>query len=247
VRSSGNSGFEEALQSAVAKIAGSLGDTVSVDLNALRDSTTYSFSPAARVDAEITIQLHRAGASRQKVKIPNYTASRGEWSERVVHPYHLFFARGDWILIAFDENKSALRCFNIARISRLDARQDHFERQGDFDAAAYVRAMFFAEAGDEVFQVAVRFDEYQARYIGERTWHPDQKFESLPDGGAILRFPASGLNETARFVLGYGRHAQVLEPPQLRELVQFHLRDMMEMYGSDTLANSQAETLPSET
>ena len=137
-RSSGNSGFEDALQSAVAKIAGTLGEVLSVDLNALRDSTTFSFSPAARVDALTTLQLHRAAAARQKVKMRYYTASRGQWNERVVHPYHLFFARGDWILIAFDEDKAAIRCFNIARISRLDARSDHFERQSDFDAPQYL-------------------------------------------------------------------------------------------------------------
>jgi predicted DNA-binding transcriptional regulator YafY len=85
-RSSGNSGFEAALQSAVAKIAGTLGESISVDLNALRDSTTYSFSPSARVDAETTLRLHRAGAARQKVQMRYYTASRGEWNERVVHP-----------------------------------------------------------------------------------------------------------------------------------------------------------------
>ncbi len=238
-RSSGNSGFEAALQSAVAKIAGSLGEILSVDLNALRDSTTYSFSPAARVDALITLQLHRAAASRHKVKIRYYTASRGQWGERVVHPHHLFFARGDWILIAFDEGKAAIRCFNIARVSRLDARSDHFERQSDFDAAAYVRAMFFAEAGDEKFQVAVRFDEYQARYIRERTWHPDQRLEPLPDGGAVLRFPAAGLSEVARWILGYGRHAQVVEPPQLRELVASHVRDLSRHYEAEISAQGK--------
>lgn len=230
-RSSGNAGFEETLQSAVAKIALSVGEVVSVDLNALRDSTTYSFSPAARADALLMLALQRAAASRQKVQMRYYTASRGQWSERVVHPYHLHFARGEWILIAFDENQSAPRCFNIARISGLETLAKHFERRADFEAKEFVRTMFFAEAGEQTFQVEVRFDEYQTRYIRERVWHPEQELEPLPDGGALLRFPASGLHEIARWVLGYGRHAQVLEPPQLVTLVQSHIIELSQMYA----------------
>jgi len=230
-RSSGNAGFEETLQSAVAKIALSLGEVVSVDLNALRDTTTYSFSPAARADALLMLALQRAAASRQKVRMRYFTASRGEWSERVVHPYHLHFARGEWILIAFDENQTAPRCFNIARISRLDPQNSHFLRQSDFDAREFVRSMFFAEAGTQIFEVVVRFDEYQARYIRERVWHPDQKLEELPDGGAILRFPASGLGEIARWVLGYGKHAQVLAPPELRAVMISHIEEMQRIYA----------------
>ena len=229
-RSSGNVGFEAALQSAVAKIAGSLGEIVSVDLNALRDSTTYSFSPAARADALLMLALQRAAAARQKVAMRYFTAARGQWSERVVHPYHLHFARGEWILIAWDENKAAVRCFNIARIARLDAHNAHFEREHAFEAREFVRSMFFAEAGDETFEVAVQFDDYQARYIRERAWHPDQRLEELPHGGAMLRFPASGLNEIARWVLGYGRHAHVVGPPELLALVRSHIADLAQMY-----------------
>ncbi len=229
-RASGNAGFEECLQSAVAKIALSLGEVVSVDLNALRDSTTYSFSPAARADALLMLALQRAAAARQKVRMRYFTASRGQSSERVVHPYHLHFARGEWILIAFDENKGAVRCFNIARVLGHEPQSSHFERRSDFVAREFVRSMFFAEAGEQTFQVVVRFDAYQARYIRERAWHPDQVLEEHRDGGATLRFPASGLHEIARWVLGYGRHAQVVEPPELVVLVRSHIAELTQIY-----------------
>ena len=233
-RSNGNAGLQTQLGNAVDKIARSLGDIVSVDLNTLRDSTSYAISPAARVDADLQLQLSRAIAGRRKLRMGYFTASSGRKSERIIHPYHFYFARGEWILIAHDESKAdddhPVRCFNIARISRLDEQNSHFRIAPTFDAEAYVREMFAAERGAQLHEVAIAFDPYQARYIRERQWHPDQRIEERPDGELILRFPASGLNEVARWAMGYGRHAKVLAPPELRALVVAHLTELCESY-----------------
>ena len=65
---------------------------------------------------------------------------------------------------------------------------------------------------------------------------PDQTIEEhKPDktGGLTLQFPASGLNEIARWVMGYGRHAKVLAPPELREIVVAHIRELSESYNAE--------------
>lgn len=90
--------------------------------------------------------------------------------------------------------------------------------------------MFNAEAGDELCKIEVRFDAYQARFIRERQYHPEQHIEEQTDGGLILRFEASGLGEVARWVMSYGRHAQVLAPEKLFLLVQSHLADLARIY-----------------
>ena len=93
--------------------------------------------------------------------------------------------------------------------------------------------MFCAERGAAVVEVAVRFDKYQARYIRERVWQADQSIEEGADGGLTLRFCASGLNEIARWIMSYGRHAQVLAPPELRAIVAENVRAMSAIYGED--------------
>lgn len=230
-RSSGNSGLEAALQSAVSKIARGLGEVVSVDLNALRSEMSFSLSPAARINSHTALELSRAQAGRRRVRIRYYTASTDVTSERIVHPYHLYVTRGEWILLAFDENRDEVRSFNLARIKSLEVLKIYFERRADFDTGQMRRSMLWAELGQKTFDVAVRFDAYQARYIREREWHPDQVLEEQEDGGAILHFPASGLQEVARFVMGFGAHAEVLEPLELREIVASHIEQMQRLYG----------------
>ena len=238
-RAQGNLGLEAPLQSAVAKIAAGLGDLVSVDLNTLRASTSYGASPAARVDAGLYAQLGPLIAARRAVAMRYYTASRGQWGERVVHPYHLYFARGEWFLIAHDEGRAEVLCFNIARIARLRPLEARFCIAPDFDAQQYVREMFCTERGESVVEVAIRFDPYQARYIREREWKSEQTIEEAADGGLTLKFPASGLNEIARWVMGYGRHAEVLGPPELRDIVADHIGESARLYAADIARREQ--------
>jgi predicted DNA-binding transcriptional regulator YafY len=229
-RSGGNGGIEEVLQSAVAKIARGLGDAVSVDLNTLREGTSFALSPAARVNSQVALALSRAHGTRRKVLIRYFTASRGETGERVIHPYHLYFPRGEALVFAFDEKRGEVRSFNVARIKHHEVLKAHFEKRADFDPAQMRRSMLWAEAGQTLYDVAVRFDAYQARYIRERVWHPDQVIDDEADGGATLRFPSGGLAEVARFVLGFGAHAQVIEPAELRDIVVSHLEKMGRIY-----------------
>lgn len=235
-RSHGHAGFEEPLARAVAKIASGSQGPVSVDLNTLRAATSFGLSPAMRVEAKTYQALCSAQARRQKVRMHYFTASRGQSSTRVVHPYHLHEVRGEWMLIAWDEGRGAVRCFNIARITQFEALALHFVIGANFDAKTFVRTMFGAEAGEFEFEVVVRFDEYQSRYIREREWHPEQKLEELTEGAAQLSFPASGLHEIARWVLGYGRHVQVLAPPELVALVRSHIEDLARLYEVKTVA-----------
>ena len=222
--------FALELGQTVEKLRRALGEPVTVDLNALAQ-TTFALPPSAPADGEHYLKLMRAQSARRKVSMRYYSASSGQTNARTVHPYSIHHARGEWILVAHDERRQAVRCFNIARIRELETLEAHFERALDFDPQQFANSMLCAEAGDELHQVAVRFDEYQARYIRERTYHANQQPNEQPDGGLILRFPASGLAEVARWVMGFGAHAQALEPPELVTRVAGHVEKMGQIYG----------------
>ena len=79
--------------------------------------------------------------------------------------------------------------------------------------------------------ITIKFDEYQARWIRERDWHPSQKIEELPSGELILRLSVGGLGEVKRWVMGYGSHAEVIEPESLRREIEAEVKKMKKIYG----------------
>ncbi len=89
---------------------------------------------------------------------------------------------------------------------------------------------FQIERGDQMYEIAIRFDEYQARYIRERKWHDLEQKEEQGDGGLIYRVSTAGLNEMKRWVMAFGAHAEVLAPEELRSAVADEAARMLALY-----------------
>lgn len=224
--------FEAPLRSAIDKIAEYLPDQVKLDLDQAKDYFTFEPGAFVNVQPGLVEDLHRASRVQKKVRIHYYTAGRDEWNERTVCPHHLYNTGSDQYLFAYDELRGQMRNFHLGRIDRWEVLDETFERQPDFSAEEWMASAFQTERGDEVFDVTIRFDEYQARYIRERKWHGSQgPPEELPDGGVILRFSAGGLGEVKRWVMQFGAHAKVLAPDKLVQDVAEEVARMAHLYG----------------
>lgn len=104
-----------------------------------------------------------------------------------------------------------------------------FQIPKDFKIEDYLKHSWGIERGEPV-TVKIRFDNYQARWIRERIWHPSQRLRDLEDGGLIFEAEVAGLREIKQWVLGFGPHAEVLEPLELKEQIRQEIRRMREIY-----------------
>ena len=89
---------------------------------------------------------------------------------------------------------------------------------------------FEVRHGEELVTVRVRFSPYQSRWIRERRYHPSQQIEELADGALILTLRVAGIQEIKRWILGYGAHAEVLEPASLRAAIVEEAKKVAEIY-----------------
>jgi len=78
--------------------------------------------------------------------------------------------------------------------------------------------------------VRVRFSAKIAHAVKDRIWMPGQKVSTDPGGRVIVEFDAAGQMELISWILSYGIHAEVLEPPELRKDVRRQVKEMREMY-----------------
>ena len=81
-------------------------------------------------------------------------------------------------------------------------------------------------------EVAIRFSRHAADYIREKRWHPSQEIRELPTGELEIRMTLSGLEEVRRWILSWGGHAIVLEPPALAEMVHASALSIVEANGA---------------
>ena len=93
----------------------------------------------------------------------------------------------------------------------------------DFDARAFFADAFGIWRDGEPRDVVVEVDPTHAPWIEERTFHPKQKIEQRTDGSLVIRMRVAGLHELSESILSLGEHAEVVEPPELRERVRDRL------------------------
>lgn len=106
----------------------------------------------------------------------------------------------------------------------------YFLINDNFSIEEYLSKGFLAERGDKLIDIAIMFDEYQSRWIRDRSWHSSQQIEELPSGGLILSLQVGGVQEVKRWVMGYGPHAEVLKPESLRNQFKNEIEEMKKIY-----------------
>ena len=79
--------------------------------------------------------------------------------------------------------------------------------------------------------VEVLFDAQVARYVTERTFHPSESKEALPDGRVRYLVRAGGKNEVVARVLSFGGAAALVKPAEWRDEVRERARRAAGAHG----------------
>jgi len=84
--------------------------------------------------------------------------------------------------------------------------------------------------GDTTIRVVLQFSPQISPWIKEQSWHPEQKTDAAPDGALRLEFPVADFRELVGTVLSHGAQIQVIEPPELIDLVRQEIDKMAKIY-----------------
>jgi predicted DNA-binding transcriptional regulator YafY len=216
--------FHDSIRSALAKIRAGLGPELARFLEGLGESFRVLPGPHKRyVDFRDTIQRLNDAVLRRRVVCMRYRTGRtGAVATRELDPYQVWYRGGALYVIGHDHRSGEIRTFAVDRILDLELGERSFEVQPGFDFEAYT-ASSFGVVREPATPVRIRFDARWHNQVSERSWHPSQKLEALPEGGVELRMEVGGTSELVSWVLSFGAGAEVLEPAALREAVAHEL------------------------
>jgi predicted DNA-binding transcriptional regulator YafY len=225
--------FEKPLLSAFQKIEEALPDTISLNLSEWDESISFRTSAIPQLDLDIFDQLAKAVSRKKQLELQYRKPGQKQGEARVVDPYHLANINGEWFLFAHCHLRKDLRTFAPARILSIKETGQSFQRPKRFSIEDRLQGSFGVHAGKENFKVIIRFSPQVADYIREKTWHPTQVIKSLPNEGIELAITLSSLVEIHRWVLGWGEHAEVIEPKNLRDRLRKSAEDILSTYDKD--------------
>lgn len=146
-----------------------------------------------------------------------YERSSEPGYERVVDPLGLVARGSAWYLIA--AKHTDIRTYRVSRIRDATVLEDPSNRPPEFDLATHW------EKSSTAFRD--QLPAHHATYLVDPSimnwirWYRGSRMQAEPtDGGRIrvrVRFDAQ--HEAVMFALSFGTHAELIEPPELREQI----------------------------
>ena len=166
---------------------------------------------------KIAISLRSLFHTR-KLRFEYAAASREDGRPHIIHPLSLVHWRSGLYLVGLYEDDGRPYLFAMERINNPVMLDERFRYPSarDYDPETLFEGRFgiFAETGSEPTDVELVFAErkWLHRYLKERTWHPSQTFEDLPDGRLKMSFTVTSMVEVTPWLRQFGDDVKVIEP-----------------------------------
>jgi predicted DNA-binding transcriptional regulator YafY len=222
--------LEGTMREIFAKIVRPIEGNVRLSWSEMDEAFTRKMPEMRARDVTLFGELAEAVIKQHEVSFHYLKLESDKAASRRVRPYHLGEVDGAWYLIGHDVERGGLRTFALPRMSRTRVLATRFERPLEFDGRDYLRRSFgiWHKSGEPLRLVRVRLKDYAARLAQERRWHPSQETTVLDAKGSKVevRFEAGALEEVVRWVLSFGSKAEVVGPPELRQMVREELKLM---------------------
>jgi predicted DNA-binding transcriptional regulator YafY len=172
-------------------------------------------------------KLRRAIREHRSVDMKYQTSQLPYPAQRGLDPYALVHRWGWWYVIGFCHVHKEVRTFRVDRISEIALLQTTFVQSSDFDLQIYLKNEMHTQLQ---ITARLRFEREFANLVAGNQSYWD-KVETKPDGSVEITFSSPTLEWATSTALSYGPAVEVLEPPELRAMVQEWLAAAAKKYA----------------
>jgi predicted DNA-binding transcriptional regulator YafY len=202
-------------------------------------------SPVAidyRAHTKIISTLEKAVRDRLVVNCRYRAIGTKQVTARHVEPGELYWDPGLEALyvIGWCRLRNDVRVFAVQRFVAATLTEQRFVARAQTRSKVALQNAFRIWRGDNVETVRVRFAPEVADEIRERRWGPGQRIDDEGDGSIVLTMEVAGTAEVERWVLGFGRGAEVLSPRSMRARIVEHGQQMIRRYRAGSVASEAA-------
>jgi predicted DNA-binding transcriptional regulator YafY len=225
-----NSPLRKHAKAVLAKIEANLNPRLKEDAEKIEEplqitiKSTYDFS---KLSLKFKL-IEQSLLNKKSLKI-EYESLEAGLTTRQVDPYSLIFRRHAWYLVGFCHLRNEIRIFRLNRIKKITLLDKSFEIKPDFSLSTFFKDSWEIYQGQPVV-VKIRFKGTGAKIVESGQHHPSEKISKLKDGSLIYEVKVNGIEEIARWILGFGENAEVIEPKELRERVKQTAQSLAMLY-----------------
>lgn len=173
--------------------------------------------------------ISRAVNEGLRVEI-EHQSSDGKYLKREIDPYRLFYSNGFWYILGWCHFRDDVRTFALDRIRKVKMLEKHILTKAGFDFDEYMAKCWRSYYLEDPQKVCIRFSPVAAKEIKRKEWHPTQRIKDKKNGSLELTVTVSGQDEIMRWVLSWGKEAQVIQPRTLKIRIKEEISAMARAY-----------------
>lgn len=158
------------------------------------------------------LDFQRAIWEHRLVQMHYYSLASNETRARTIEPLALTYSNGVWYVTGFCRLRKEQRSFRLSRVEGYNVLDTRFKP----------RTVAAQEKG--TVTVVVRFDPDVIRQVEER-----QHYGFKKSNEANFLYQVNDVREMKSWVLGWGAAAEVIEPPELRDMILNEAQRLVEM------------------
>jgi len=146
-------------------------------------------------------------------------------------PYAIYYGQRAFYVIGKHHGHGDIRTLKLSRFNCCRRTDTPYMIPEDFSLASHFGKAWRMMPHGQLYKIRLQFSAKVAETTADTHWHDSQQEEDGPDGSTILSFEVDGLEEIIYWILSYGEHCRVLEPPELAERVSEMHRKAAEQYS----------------
>ncbi|SFF26334.1 Predicted DNA-binding transcriptional regulator YafY, contains an HTH and WYL domains [Paenibacillus algorifonticola] len=159
-----------------------------------------------------------------------YSNAEGVVSHRIVEPHMLIMKGRQWYLKAYCQTKEQFRLFKLKRMKELEIAPERTFIRRELPMQERTTGQS-PRNSSRATEFVLRF-QADSRHLAEE-WFGIEELVPLDDGSWQVRKAYPEDEWLYRFILGLGHHAEVLEPPHLREIIASRAEQAAKIYRID--------------
>jgi predicted DNA-binding transcriptional regulator YafY len=211
-----------------------------------REDAARLLAEVERVTSVLDLKLADHSRHHEAIRTAQYSLVQGkqlagqyasphepEPKRLILHPYRLCLIKQAWYVIARPHDEDRPKTYRVARFKTLWRTDAPAEVPASFDLKTYFGDAWGAYRGGRSYDVKLAFAREATELVTETTWHPTQQVRRHKDGSTTLTFRVDGLNEIARWILGWSGWVEVIRPPELRAMVVEQLQAALQKNGAE--------------
>jgi len=176
---------------------------------------------------EIKNYLHTASIAIDNKNIIKlqYVNRRQEVEERIIEPVYISYSSGQWYINGFCRNRNDYRRFKVTRIKKLTSLKCTFERDIDIDTLKNIYSRDFRKTA---IKVVLKFHPKFGPQLTE--YFEKENIEECANGYFIAHEFCPHDEGLIKFILGFGKWCEVLEPNYLKKEIKDYLDEIVKNY-----------------